>query len=85
LSRERSEIPKFAKLMMTELQRTNKEQRSRMLIPLDEYETLESAKDFLRQEFNAEILVQKADSPEIYDPTCKAKSAKPRRPAIYAE
>jgi len=85
LAKERAEIPRFVKMLMSDIQRTTPEQRSRLMIPMDEYETLNSAREFLRREFNADILIQKADSPDIYDPANKAKSAKPRRPAIYAE
>ena len=85
LMKEKGEIPKFAKMLMADLQKMTPEQRAMILVKIDEHDTLESAKEFLSQEFNSEILVQKADSPGIYDPSSKARSAKPRRPAIYAE
>lgn len=85
LAEMKGEVPKFVKMLMGDLQRTTLEQLSLLLLKMDEYDTLESARKFLSEEFHSEILVQKADSPRLYDPARKARTAKPRRPAIYAE
>lgn len=85
LAEMKGDIPKFVKMLMGDLQRMTPEQRSLLLLKIDEYDTLESARKFLGEEFRSEILIQKADSPHMYDPVGKAKTAKPRRPAIYAE
>jgi len=52
---------------------------------LDEYKITEEAKDFLSEEFKAEIHTFKEDDPKRYDPKQRAKLAKPYRPAIFIE
>ena len=52
---------------------------------LGEYEILEEAKDFLSEEFKAEIHIFREDDRKRYDPMQRAKLAKPYRPAIFIE
>jgi leucyl-tRNA synthetase len=52
---------------------------------LDEYEILEEAKDFLKEDFKTEIHIFKEDNQKRYDPKQRAKLAKPYRPAIFIE
>jgi leucyl-tRNA synthetase len=52
---------------------------------LGEYEILEEAKEFLSEEFKAEIHIFREDDRKRYDPMQRAKLAKPYRPAIFIE
>lgn len=54
-------------------------------IPLDEAHILTESAEFLRNEFNCEIVVQNADQDDLYDPASKARFANVRKPAIYME
>jgi leucyl-tRNA synthetase len=47
-------------------------------------EYLNSAKEFLQREFNAEFIIEDAEKTS-YDPGNKARFAKPLKPAIYIE
>jgi len=53
--------------------------------PFDEHRALVAAKPFLEREFGATVDVFPADAKDVHDPKGKAKSAFPRRPAIYME
>jgi len=52
---------------------------------LNEYEILENAKAFLKEELKAEVEVFKENDSERYDPKQRARLAKPYRPAIFIE
>lgn len=52
---------------------------------IDEYETLESARKFLSDEFKAQVYISKEENTNRYDPKQRAKLAKPYRPAIFIE
>lgn len=82
---DKQEIPKFVKTVMTDLLKMGTEQLSSYSIALDEQGLLENAKNFLSSEFSAEMIVQRGDSEKIYDPSGKAKAARPRRPSIFVE
>jgi leucyl-tRNA synthetase len=51
----------------------------------DEYDVLASAAKFISREIGLEVAVFKAGKGEIYDPTKKAVSALPFKPAFYLE
>ena len=53
--------------------------------PFDEHRALVAAKPFLEREFGATVDVFPADKKDVYDPKGRARSAFPRRPAIYVE
>ncbi len=82
---DRQEVPKFAKQLMSELSKSGEEELTELATRIDEYKTLDSAKSFLAKEFSAEILVQRADEKEKYDPAGKARGARPRKPSILVE
>jgi len=48
-------------------------------------EALESMKKLIKEEFNADLIVDFEDNPNIYDPTKKSTRALPFKPAIYIE
>lgn len=73
---DKKEIAEFAKKISREMTKT------RYIGKIDEYEILNDAKDFIEQEVNTEIVIQKDNS---YDPEDKAKNAIPYKPAIYME
>ena len=52
---------------------------------LNEYEILENAKGFLKEELRAEVDVFEENDSERYDPKQRARLAKPYRPAIFIE
>ena len=79
------EVAKFVKATMTDLAKIGIDQITALGIAFDEFGILNSAKQFLSSEYSAEFVVQKADAQGIYDPLGKSKSAKPRRPSIFAE
>jgi leucyl-tRNA synthetase len=62
-----------------------KKQRLTQVGVIDERQALKGAEDFFKRELNAEINFYSEDDPERYDPKNKARSAKPRRPAIFIE
>jgi leucyl-tRNA synthetase len=76
-------IPKVAEEVMKMPEAKRKTQLN--IEALDEYEILEEAKDFLKEEFKAEIHIFREDDQKRYDPKQRAKLAKPYRPAIFIE
>jgi leucyl-tRNA synthetase len=76
-------IPKLAEEVMKMPETKRKTQLN--IEALDEYEILEEAKDFLGEEFKAEIHIFREDDQKRYDPKQRAKLAKPFRPAIFIE
>jgi leucyl-tRNA synthetase len=76
-------VPKIAEEIMKIPEEKRKTQLN--IGVLDEYETLEKAKTFLGEEFNAEIYVFREDDQKRYDPKQRATLAKPYRPAIFIE
>jgi leucyl-tRNA synthetase len=48
-------------------------------------EALESIKKLIKGEFNADLIIDSEDNPNIYDPTKKSARALPFKPAIYVE
>jgi leucyl-tRNA synthetase len=48
-------------------------------------EALESMKKLIKGEFNADLIIDSEDNPNIYDPTKKSARALPFKPAIYVE
>ncbi|MBN2013873.1 MAG: leucine--tRNA ligase [Candidatus Altiarchaeota archaeon] len=77
------EIRKNGKLTATLMQKTRKDEIPEIVLtPEEEHSTLSDAVEFLREEFKADIRIQK--TPE-YDPENKAKNALPMKPGIYIE
>jgi leucyl-tRNA synthetase len=76
-------IPKIAEEAMKMSQAEKKKQLSTEA--LNEYEILENAKAFLKEEIKAEVHVFKEDDSGRYDPKQRARLAKPYRPAIFIE
>ncbi|MGD1060949.1 MAG: hypothetical protein ABR879_05780, partial [Methanomassiliicoccales archaeon] len=54
-------------------------------VSLDEQRYLNEAASFLSSELGCDVLIYSADDPDAPDPHRKARSAQPRRPAIYVE
>ncbi len=48
-------------------------------------EALESMKELIKEDFNAELIIDYEDNPNIYDPAKKVTRALPFKPAIYIE
>jgi hypothetical protein len=42
-------------------------------------------KKLIKGEFNADLIIDSEDNPNIYDPTKKSARALPFKPAIYVE
>ena len=68
---------------IAKLMKIRKDEIPKILLSLDEeYETLIDAKDFLKEQFDAEIEIQKEVK---YDPADRARLAQPIKPGIYIE
>ena len=78
------EVSKFIKDSIADLKKLSEQDRKRFEVRIDEFEILKNAADFLKKEFGAEIIIEKADRPE-YDPANKSRYARPLKPAIYVE
>ena len=76
-------IPKIAEENMKMSEAEKKRQLSTGA--LNEYEILENAKAFLKEELKAEVDVFEENDSERYDPKQRARLAKPYRPAIFIE
>ncbi|RLF25958.1 MAG: leucine--tRNA ligase, partial [Thermoplasmata archaeon] len=77
------EIAKFVGEVVKELRTLSSSDRVKYRLRIDE-KYLNNAKDFLKKEFNAEFIVENAEKTR-YDPSNKARFAKPLKPAIYIE
>ncbi|MDR1954592.1 MAG: leucine--tRNA ligase [Candidatus Methanoplasma sp.] len=76
-------VSEYVKKVVTDLTRSSPGSM-RYVVDTDEYALLSSAKDFLKEELNAEVEVFSSDNAG-YDPQNKSKAAVPGRPAIYLE
>lgn len=84
--RERGkEAASFARKIAEDLSNRSEEEMERLSIDIDEFGYLESATDFLEDEFDCRIRVYRAETEDFHDPEGKAGSARPRRPAIFVE
>ncbi|MEM3443062.1 MAG: class I tRNA ligase family protein, partial [Candidatus Bathyarchaeia archaeon] len=81
------EIAKFASKIIQEVAKAPRERIEKLLKikVLDEKETLEDAKSFLADRFNAQIMVYSEIDEKRYDPKQRATGSMPYRPAIYIE
>ncbi|MDR1690640.1 MAG: leucine--tRNA ligase [Candidatus Methanoplasma sp.] len=77
-------VSEFVKKVVTDLTRSSLDSK-RDMMGVDEYSLLASAKDFLSEDMNAEVIVFSADDKDAYDPQNKSRAAVPGRPAIYLE
>ncbi|MFH0748593.1 MAG: leucine--tRNA ligase [Candidatus Bathyarchaeota archaeon] len=77
----------FVQKMVTELNKMPVDVvKKRMIIGvLDEMDILTDARNFYEREFNSEIVTQREDAADCYDPKDRTKLAQPYRPAIYIE
>jgi leucyl-tRNA synthetase len=87
LKAKAKEVAEFANKTTEEVKRTSEERKQKLLKigVFDENKALNEAKDFLKQELNAEIQVYCEEDQQRYDPKNRARTAKPYRPAIYIE
>ena len=84
-STTRKEIPVYAKELVVDVTKASPEDRTIMGAPMNELESLLSARGFLETELGCPIEVFSADDARRVDPKGKAKFAKPGRPAVYIE
>lgn len=87
LKAKAKEVAEFTNKVMEEVKRMPMERKQKLLKigVFDENQALKEAKDFLKQELNAEIQIYCEEEPQRYDPKNRARTAKPYRPAIYIE
>jgi leucyl-tRNA synthetase len=81
------EAAAFASKIVKEVAMVPEKRRENILAlkALNEKEIIESAEDFLRDRFKAQITVYAEEDDERYDPRRRAATAVPSRPAIYIE
>jgi len=81
------EIADFLSKIIEEVNRMPHERKERLIQVgiMDETRILEEAKEFLKSEIDAEIIIHNEEDMKRYDPKNRAKLAKPWRPAIYIE
>jgi leucyl-tRNA synthetase len=81
------EIADFIGKIAEEINRMPHERKERLIQVglMDETRVLEEAKEFLKSEIDAEIIIHDEEDVKRYDPKNRAKLAKPWRPAIYIE
>jgi Leucyl-tRNA synthetase len=78
-------ISNFAKKMVREVELMGQaEVKILANSPVDEFETMKKAEDFISYEFGCEVSVFDAEFSK-YDPAKKSDAAMPLRPAIYVE
>ena len=87
LKKHMNEIAKFVPKLAKDAARMPKTQIDNILTigSLDEKETIEDAKCFLKERFNAEIEVYAEEDEACYDPKKRATLSAPLKPAIYIE
>ena len=83
LKRRSKEISAFTSKLMKEMKRFGDAGMSQM--NFDEFEILQSSREFFRKEFDCEFLVFSGDDPDAYDPQGKRRVASPGKPGIHAE
>ncbi len=81
------DIAEFTAKIVDEVNRMPQERKHKLVQIkfVDEKQTLKEAKEFLKNEINAEIIIHEEEDAKRYDPKNRAKAAKPCRPAIYIE
>jgi len=81
------EVAKFASKTLQEANKMPEKRKGNLLKikTLNEKRILESAEDFLKARFKAQITSYQEDDRNIYDPRLRATSSMPCRPAIYIE
>ncbi|MDH7508027.1 MAG: leucine--tRNA ligase [Methanomassiliicoccales archaeon] len=79
------EASDFARKTAEALLKCSSDDLDRFKVEFDEFDFLNEAAQFLKDEFGCEISVHSADDPNAPDPQKKARLAVPRRPAIYVE
>jgi leucyl-tRNA synthetase len=87
LKEKLKEISKFASKIVTDINKVPEKRRANILKikAFNEKEAIEDAKDFLKEKFNAQIVVYEEEDMGRYDPRQKAMTSVPCRPAIYME
>ena len=80
-------IANFTARTVKALNRTPENRRAKILKiqKIDENKIIEDAMDFLKERFNAQIIVYGEEEKERYDPRQRAVMAMPYHPAIYIE
>lgn len=78
------DVTKFVKDTVLDLKKLSQYDREIFMIKIDEFDVLKNSTEFLRQEFDADIIIERAENPS-YDPSNKSRYAKPLKPAIYVE
>jgi len=87
LKDKRKEVANFASKIVKTIGRIPERRRESMLKigARNEKKVIENATDFLRERFDAKILVYDEEDKERYDPKQRAAMAMPYEPAIYIE
>ena len=78
LKKHSKDMPVFAKNVLKKINEFTSIKK------LNEINALNSGKDFMKKELNAEIIIENAEK-TLNDPANKAKNAFPLKPAIYIE
>ncbi|RLF49330.1 MAG: leucine--tRNA ligase [Thermoplasmata archaeon] len=78
-------VPNYVSKVLRDAQQMKDKDREIFGTVINEFEVLKSARDFMQREFNATILVYRADDENVYDPHGRAEKAEPWKPAIYVE
>jgi len=85
IKKKGKEASDFARRIAEELLKRSSAEVERQGVSLDELRYLNEAANFISGELGCDVLIYSADDPEAPDPHRKARSAQPRRPAIYVE
>ena len=79
------EASDFARKMAEDLMKRSPQELEKLSVRLEEEEFLANAAEFIALEVGCDVAVYSADDASAPDPYKKARSAQPRRPAIYVE
>ena len=79
------EASDFAKKLAEDIMKRSPAELDRLKVTIDELRYLNEAAQFMASEVNCDVFVYSADDPDAPDPQGKARTAQPRRPAIFIE
>jgi len=79
------EAPDFARKLAEDLVKRSKEEVRRLEVQFDELAFMNQVTAFLSKEIGCEVSAYSAEDANKLDPQNKARTAQPRRPAIYVE
>lgn len=79
------EAADYARKVAEDLVKRSEAEGRRLSVEFDELRYLEDAAVFITEEIGCDVDVFEADDPDMIDPRRKARSAQPRRPAIFVE